>query len=399
MVADPGETTNLIDAPQHAEAVAALRALAREKWALASLTDRSSEEIDPAVLERLAALGYVSNDFDHAAEASDIDAKDEVAVIMAVEKIRAELMARRDVAAAERAYKALLAEYPDLGEARLGLARALTAQGKTDEAVQAYRDALQLQPQSTVLRVNLANALAAAGEHSAGLEEMRAVLAQVPGDNLARLGTLKMLTDMDQLAEGAALAEGWLAEDPDDRGVQAHLGIIRYRDDDPARAEALLRASLADGVPRQLVHRSLAMMALQRGDLPDAALHYEAELRYFPTDPKMFRELAGVHMQLQDWAAAESAYMDLLSVQPRDLRARLGHAQAVFNQAEFERAEEILAPALAAAPDDPDVLLLQANILAKIGDRKEAEAMAARANALNQARVEAARSGGGATPR
>jgi hypothetical protein len=51
------------------------------------------------------------------------------------------------------------------------------------------------------------------------------------------------------------------------------------------------------------------------------------------------------------------------------------------------------APALKAAPDDPEVLLLQANILQKLGQGEEAKVVFERAKVLHKAALEA-RGGG-----
>jgi choline-sulfatase len=393
---DPGETTNLIG--QQTETEERLRRIAQETWASASSTDGSAPA--PEVIEQLAALGYVSNDFTHDEAGSLIDAKDKVDVIMEIENIRARMSEDHDFAAAEAAYRKLIESEPSLAEARMGLARALGAQGKDAEAEVIYRDALTLQPTSSILRVNLANVLAAQNRHEEGLNEMLAVLEQIPGDSNAQTGVLRMMTDLKRDDEAIALAEQWLKDKPGDAGLQAHLGVLLARKGDTEAAFTLLKESLNDEVPRQLVHRTLALIQVQKNHPRLAVMHYRREIQFFPSDPTMHLQCARLLMSLKEWEDASKEFVSYNQRVPDDIRIRQPWAQAVFNTSDYKAAAEILAPALVAYPEDPDVLMLHANILAKIGDRAEAEAVAAKANELNQARVERLkqRQPGGAVP-
>ena len=381
---DPGELTNLIG--QHPELEERLRKIARETWASGGASDGSAPA--PEVIEQLAALGYVSNDFTHDDSVSNIDAKDKVEVISRIESIRAEQMLNRDFAGAEQAYRELIATEPTLAEARMGLAKALGAQGKDAEAELIYREALQQQPSSAILKVNLANAMAAQGRHEEGLAEMLSVLEQVPGDGQAQVGALRMMSDLKRDEEAMALAKTWLEQQPDDAALQAHLGVLLARNGKPDEAFDLLKASLSDSVPRQLVHRSLAVIQLQRNHPRLALMNYRKELKYFPMDPTMHLKCARILTGLQEWSEAASEFELYHARVPTDLTIRRPWAQAVFNTEDYKKAAEILAPALSAFPDDPDILLLHANILAKVGNMAEAEAVAARANELNRKRIE-----------
>jgi arylsulfatase A-like enzyme/Flp pilus assembly protein TadD len=381
--ADPEELTNLIG--QQPEVEERLRQIALETWATTS-TDGTAPA--PEVIEQLAALGYVSTDFTHDESASTVDAKDKVDVITRIEDIRAKMHADRDFAAAEEQYRELMIAEPTLSEARMGLARALGGQGKDAEAEVVYKAALELQPTSSILRVNLANVMAAQGRHEDGLTEMLNVLEQIPGDSTAQIGALRMLTDLNRDDEALALAKKWLEEKAGDPGLQAHLGVLLSRNGDIETAFTLLKESLKDDVPRQLVHRTLAVIQLQRNH-PRLALHnYRKELQYFPIDPSLHLNCARILMTLKEWDDAIKEFEAYNKRQPGDIMIRQPWAQAVFNTSNYAGAAEILAPVLTAQPNNPDVLLLHANILAKIGDREEAKAVAAQANELNRKRVE-----------
>ena len=72
-------------------------------------------------------------------------------------------------------------------------------------------------------------------------------------------------------------------------------------------------------------------------------------------------------MKQSRWDEAAAEYRYIAEAHPDDVDARRAWAQATFNTGDYTQARDILAPALDAAPDDPDVLLLQANILDKLG--------------------------------
>jgi choline-sulfatase len=387
LAADPGESTNLLP-DQQARATAlrvpldAVRAQSVAGEAVGAA---------PEVSEQLAALGYLDGGFELDPDAMPtVDAKDRLEVISELERLR--MMAGDPTRAREvvQAYKKIHAREPGLVEANLGLSRALGRLDLRQEALAVLEQAVLRQPGSAVLEANLANLLASSGRHAEGLALMEAILVAVPRDDIARVGVLRMLTDLEREPEALARGLAWLEESPDDAAIQAHVGVLLVRLSREAEAEPLLLSSLEDGVPRELVHRSLAAIYLEQGDHAKAIAHLKAELVHFPgqTDARvLLAELLG-RMGAWDEAAAEYAFLCELS-NPKPMW-RHNQAQAVFNTGDYERAEEILAPLLTQEPLLPEALLLQANILAKQGKRDEGKLLFERAQELKQAQIDAA---------
>jgi arylsulfatase A-like enzyme/predicted Zn-dependent protease len=382
---DPGELTNLLD-KRPAD-------VARLREAHAAVQSRSAQpalgvEPSPEVVQQLAALGYVTNDFAADPEARDIDAKTRLGTISTLESLRARRAAGEDSARIEAEYIALIAREPQLGEARMGLAKVQGARGDHAAAEKTYLGALERQPDSALLRVNLANTIAAQGRHAEGIELLETVLAQVPGDGLAQIGTLRMLTDLDRLDEAERRAKKWLKDKPNDPSLMAQYGVALLRKNEGPAAEDLLRKSLVDGVPRQLVHKGLAVIEVRKGHPKLAIHHYRVELDSFPGDGSTRHDLAMLFMKQRNWEAASGEFARVLHKQPKNPLARLGQTQALFNLEDYDLATEVLAPALRAQPDNPDILMLHANILGKTGHRDEATKVAERANKLHGERVE-----------
>jgi len=379
--ADPAELTNI--AEQEPERVARLGELAAQIHALPPIAS-SGEGPAPEVIEELAALGYITHDLHRDETPSTIDGKDRRGTILALEEARGLLGAGGTLAQVEAAYREILSEEPQLGEARMGLARNLSMQRRHADAEQVYREAIELEPGSTILRANLANCLAAQGRVEEALELMFTAHRQVPGDALYREGILRMLLDLGRGNEARELAEGWLTQTPDERGVQALLGLALLEKGEHTRARQLLTDSLEDGVRRPMVHRSLALIAaMGGGGHAETVLHHlERESAWFPQDLEIRRRLADVLVLAGRSEEAAAEYAFLAGMRPGDPAVSLGWAQAVFNTGDYLRAQELLGRALELAPDNPHVVLLQANVLSKLGQTDAALSTFERARTL-----------------
>ncbi len=69
---------------------------------------------------------------------------------------------------------------PEMPDAYMGLGRAMTLMGKTDQVIACYRTVIQMQPENIAARADLANALARATRQDEAIAEMDAVLELDP---------------------------------------------------------------------------------------------------------------------------------------------------------------------------------------------------------------------------
>ena len=234
---------------------------------------------------------------------------------------------------------------------------------------------------------NLANAVAAQGRKEEGLEIINALLEQVPGDLIGQSAALKMMSDLNLEEEALIRASTWLENTPDEPMLMAHLGILTARTGKQKEAVALLLASLEDDVPRQLVHRVLGAILLDQGDKIGAAKHLFQESTLFPIDPSLLTQTAALTFELQQSSETDTIYQTLNKMTSLSPRQRLHWAQATFNLADYPLAQERLQPALDSSPNNPDIVLLYANILEKVGKREEGIELFKRAKLLNQKRL------------
>lgn len=341
----------------------------------------SSGGVAPELAEQLAALGYVGGEI----RWSDIDLRDHLATVEAL--ARAQLLKSRSrseglpAAEAEAAFRAILEKEPQLREARFALAELLEARGERDQAESLLTEAIALQEDSTALRSAYAGLLARAGRFDEALVQTELILRLVPLDEGARVQSLRLLIAAGREGEAIARARGWRADGSLTPATAAPLGVVLSRLGDPDAAE-ILQFSLSDGVARPAVQQALAMASLTEGDLPAGIGWLRAELESWPDNTEARLALAQALMEVQDWEEAAAEYRFLSDAAPDDVELRRVWAQAVFNTADYDLAQEVLAPALLLAPDNPRVLMLQANILGKQGHMQEGQAMAEQAQQL-----------------
>lgn len=387
--ADPKEEKNLV--AERAADVARLRAINAEVQG--RRINGTGADASPEVVAQLQALGYMSG----SAEPQDpntplLDAKDQTAIIEGLEQARM-MAARGRPALAEKKYSEVLATHPQIGEARLGLARALSQQRKLPEAEKVLRLALEREPASTVTKGALASNLAQQGRMDEALALCETVLQQVPGDDVARNQVLELLVGMGRPEEAIQRATAWRLDDPKNLTYEAWIGLALFGLRRYPEAVPHLQASLADGMPRRGVHHSLAVLAYSENRSEDALKHLEIESGDFPDDRRVRNDLAHLLLRMQRWDEAVAELSTLAAMMPKAVEVRRLWAQAVFNTGDYPAARDVLAPALKASPDDPEVLLLHANILQKLGQADEAKLVFERAKKLHKAALDA-RGGG-----
>ena len=327
---------------------------------------------DASVMKQLEMLGYMGGtEQGEDLSVYSIDAKDRFDTIQELESI---VKSRKENATPEEIisrFEKIIEKEPQLAEARLLLGQTLTVIGKKQEAIIVFEEARARNPNSVVLSLNLANQYADLGEYEKGIEILEDVLKRVPGDSGAQSNILRMMSDAKKHKEAIERGGKWLEESPSEN-LQAILGVILVRDQQFSLAKELLQVSLEDGIAREHVHRSLGHIAISEKDPETAKQEYELELEKFP-DPKLQLTLAKMYSKDSNWTKSNKHFCSVSKSLPQSVRAHLDCAQSWFNLEQYERAEQTLALAQALRPNGPYILLLEANIEAKIGDKAKAE--------------------------
>ncbi|TVV74498.1 tetratricopeptide repeat-containing sulfotransferase family protein [Sphingomonas solaris] len=222
-----------------------------------------------------------------------------------------DLYRKGDLAGATAASRRLLAQKRH--DPRLSALAGMVAlqSGAAGEAVSYLRQALAATPDSLPLRINLAFALVQTGQ----LDEARTVASR--GDDVA-LWRIVAFVDQQQGHDPAAI-RGFrrvLAAFPQDYESWSNLGVLLFRKDDVAGAEAAFRQALAlnpadrdtclhletllDGLGRQAERQALLRDAVGR----------------VPDDADLLVRLGLAEGAMDDFAAAEAAYLAALRLAP-----------------------------------------------------------------------------------
>ena len=228
---------------------------------------------DASVMKQLEALGYMGGNNGSSTDLSayDIDTKDRLGTIAELTNIVKSRRINPDTTPEEiiQRFEKLLESEPQLAEARLLLGQTYAVAGRKEDAIRTLEQAMALTPESVVVALNLANQHADLGHFEEGIAILEGVLDRVPNDKGAQSNLLRMLSDSGQHEIAIQRGSQWLEETPSQQ-LQAILGVILVRNQQWELGAEMLRASLADEIPREHVHRSLGHLALRNQDASTA---------------------------------------------------------------------------------------------------------------------------------
>lgn len=380
LVADPGELSNLAEA--NPEVVAAMQT---RLASLDAAPPNKGVEVDADTMEALASLGYVTGTSGGIDPFSLPDVKDFPGFLRRSEGL--DRLIERDPAAGLVAVDELIAQKPDAFELRNRKMRMLYKLGRRELAKAVAEETAALFPDDPRIWGQLATTAMQETEWARAVELATKALALDPKSKSSREITVDAQLRLGQVQAALVSGEAWMAEDPTNYGLAAVLGRYYLYQKEYPKAEKYLRAAVEGPNPKRGARVQLAALAVGAGARSEAYKLLEAELKDFPRNLVALRAQSRFYAEDGAWLLQKPAAEAVSRQLPNEPLAHVDLAQCQFNLKDYRGARLTLDLALALAPDDPDVLLLHANLLAKEGKKEEGKVVFDRATLLNDARA------------
>ncbi|MBI0331092.1 cellulose biosynthesis protein BcsC [Burkholderia plantarii] len=354
------------------------------------------------------------------------------------------LLGNHDPRGAEQAYRMALRRQADNPDAIRGLVGALAAQGRGDEALQ-FANQLTTEQQARAggldkLRGTALAAQARAAEAQGDLGRARSLFEEAlvgdADDPWLRLDLARIYVRQGAVASARSMMDGLLAAHPDMVDAQYAGALLAEQTHDYGNGLRLLERVPADkrtAAMGELQHRlwlgqqaELAMQMVKRGQTGQAMAMLRAAEPVAQGNPAMLGQLAGAYLAAGDAGRAMGLVQGAMASAPADVGLRLQYANLLFashqdallgeemqrlhatrlnaeQHAELDRidlaivvrradlvrtsgdlasAYAVIAPWLAAMPDNPDLQAALGRLYTSAGDP---------ANALTCYRVALAR--------
>jgi tetratricopeptide (TPR) repeat protein len=257
------------------------------------------------------------------------------------------------------AYKKAAELDPKWFEAQKNLGLALAKSGDMASAASAFRIAITLKPnvggQNALADAWLS--LAQATEESQPQESLAAyqkAAALDPANTDAPLGIARMTERTGDLASAEQqylkLAAAGNAESVEHL-IGLYLKQKRYSD-----AEAWLQKYMASNPQNAVVQLQLGKLLAAEGKFKEAIAQLEPLYQASP-DPKNARELAGLYLEVKQYAAAAALLQPLVNQNPQDAQLHLDYGSALLHQLKYSEAQAELLKAVQLRPNFADAYL------------------------------------------
>ncbi len=255
------------------------------------------------------------------------------------------LLDQQDHPAAEAVFRKVLGLAPKQIESQIGLANALSGQGKAVPARELLAQATKAAnaPADWLL---LGNAQLAAGDADAALMAFNKVPAGQDTVVAAQAGKAEALERLGRTEMALAALQRAIEAAPTHADLQIRRGLLFEQLKKPDSAEAAYREAIRLDEKSAAGHNNLAYLLGSRGVKLDEALSHAKRALLLDPSAAMFDTLGSVHLARRDFEAARTALEQAVAKAPeRDVyRQRLAQAQAQGKGA------EAVAAALASEP-------------------------------------------------
>ena len=269
--------------------------------------------------------------------------------------------------------QAIVAANPKSDDAHFALAHAAMEFKQYDLAEQEARETLTLDPKATEPLVLLARALTAEGKPDEALP-MLAARVHAAGDDVSlELAYAALLEQAKHQAESRQELRDILKAHPDNAEALYTLGLMSLQDKDFSAAREDFTRLLKTGKRGDDASYFLGSIAETQKHYPEALVWY----RRVEDGERWLAAQAGIGRTLVASGAPTAAgefFDDLVAEDPdASVDLRLAEGQVFSDAGQTRRALDVYNAALVTAPDDQDLLYARALVLEQDGDASAAE--------------------------
>lgn len=263
---------------------------------------------------------------------------------------------------------------PGESASHTGLGTALTQVGAADRAIPLFREAIRIEPDNVRAMNNLGSALAKKGRHQEALALFASALEHRPRYVQSMLNSATSLAALGQIEEAIAACQKAARLTPDNQKTHQHLGNMYLQKGAFDEAIAAFRQAISlDGVSVGAVGGlGKAYLAMKKSKEAEAA--FREAIIINPSDPEWHSRLGDALAQQGKLEAATSAWNAALRLNPGHPGALVNLANALFMQGQMEEAIVRYQEALKSRPDDATALGNLAQAYLAVGKLEEAVA-------------------------
>jgi len=260
-----------------------------------------------------------------------------------------------------------LALHEDNVELRYLLGRAYIAAGLPEDGLIAYQTLIEANPDNYVIRLKIAGDMYALGDFESALGHFDAVMNNQPKSGEAAVGKARALLSLGRDDEARAIAiklSGKKETKGDGYYLLGKLAVKQGKN-----KEAVLRFTRAGKDKPGVVDAwvSLADAYVKLGQMPKAVRSLEQGIKHNPEAFELYQLAGKIELEQEHYPLA-NAYLDkAVSLRGQSLQAQKLYARGLFATRNYRSAANHADSAARIAPDDIDILTLQAAIANKQG--------------------------------
>ncbi len=271
------------------------------------------------------------------------------------------------------------------------LGAAFAERGLGPPARRMFDEALARGERSPQLLNNLAGALITEGDLERGEALLREVLARASTMTDAKVNLAALLVQRGAVNEAERLLVETLSAQPRDAQALSVLGSIRFSQQRVDEAEALFRKAVEGRPEDAKSHENLGAALATLGRFGEALGEYETARDLGSAGASLHTNLAVLYMQTGKVDRARDGFVRAAESAPESADTHVNLARYLLQMNELDGALESIRTASALLPGDPTPLLLEAQVLARLGRSNEAGAVAREVLKLDPNSADAAR--------